>query len=142
MERFKLSPQRSRILFALMGILGAVFVVRLFYLQVVINNYYEAEANKEHTSKFTIPAKRGLIYARDGSNFAPLVLNEPEYTVYADPRYIKDDNKVADDLRKIAGGNVITNFEDGLQDKTRQYVVLAKGLNKSQVGLLNKDNLD
>lgn len=126
---------------ALMGILGAVFVARLFYLQVVKHDYYEAEAIKEHTSKFTIPAKRGLIYARDGSRYVPFVLNEPVYTVYADPRYVKDADKVANTLRRIAGGNVVDDFEKGLRDKNRQYVVIARNVNKSQADLIKKEKL-
>jgi cell division protein FtsI/penicillin-binding protein 2 len=143
MERLTHSASiRTRILLVLMGLLGAIFVARLFYLQVVQHDYYQLEANKEHTSKFTIPARRGLIYARDGkANYAPLVLNEPVYTVYADPRYVKDTDKTENSLRKIAGGNLVKDFEGGLKDKSKQYIVLARGLNKSQAGLLKKENL-
>jgi len=142
MERFKLTPHRSRILIALMVILGAVFVVRLFYLQVVMHGYYESEADKEHTSKFTIAAKRGLIYAHDGtSGYAPLVLNEPVYTVFADPRYVKNPDQVADAMRKIAGGNILNNFEDGLRDKTKEYVVLARNVSEDQANLIKQQKL-
>lgn len=126
-----------------MGLLGAIFVIRLFYLQVVMHAHYEAEAIKEHISKFTIPAKRGVIYAHDGpSNYAAMVLNEPVYTVYADPRYVKDFDKVANSLRRIAGGNLVDGFEDNLRNKSRQYVVLARSINKSQADLIKKENLD
>jgi cell division protein FtsI/penicillin-binding protein 2 len=125
-----------------MLVVGAIFVVRLFFLQIVQHGYYEAEALKEHVTKFTISAKRGEIYAKDGSTaIAPLVLNEPAYTVYADPRYIKDTEKTAEILRKIAGGNVLKDFEKGLGDKDRQYVVLARQLNKQQADLLKKETL-
>lgn len=125
-----------------MGLLGAVFVVRLFVLQVVMHDYYEAEANREHVSKFTIAAKRGQIYAHDGkNNYAALVLNEPTYLVFADPRFVQDHDKVASILRKIAGGNLVQNFEESLKDEKRQYVVLARGLNKSQADLLKKEKL-
>lgn len=123
-------------------IFWVIFIARLFYLQISQHSYYEAEALKEHVSKFTIRAERGLIYAHDGpSKYAALVLNEPVYTVYADPRYVEDSAKVADSLRRIAGGNTIDQFESGLQDKTRQYAVLARGLNKTQAELLKKEDL-
>src|SRR5688572_25596348 len=141
MERSKPTFHRSRLLIILMAVLGAVFVIRLFYLQVIQHSYYEAEALKEHVTKFSIASKRGLIYARDGSGYAAMVLNEPVFTVYADPRYVKDPSKVADVLRRIAGGNTVDRFEDGLKNNTLQYVVLARGLNKSQADLLKKEKL-
>ncbi|HSE61055.1 MAG TPA: penicillin-binding transpeptidase domain-containing protein, partial [Candidatus Saccharimonadales bacterium] len=143
MERLtRTNSSRTRFLIILMGMLGAIFVVRLFYLQIVQHDYYISEATKEHITKFTIPAKRGLIYARDGkSEFAPLVLNEPVFTAYADPRYVKDIEKVKTMLHRVAGGNLVSKFEDGLKDTSRQYVVLARNLNKQQAELLKKEKL-
>jgi cell division protein FtsI/penicillin-binding protein 2 len=133
---------RSRVLAWCMIVIGALFIARLFYLQVVAHGYYDAEALKEHTSKFTLPAKRGLIYARDGvSSVVPLVLNEPMYTIYADPRYVKDISKTADALRQIAGGTLVGDIEKSLADKNLQYVVLARQLNDDQANLLKKQSL-
>src|SRR5690349_16236791 len=94
--------RRTKALITLVFLLGAVIIVRLFYIQVVMHGYYENEALKEHIGKFVIQAKRGEIYAKDGSKTVPLVLNEPSYTVYADARYVKDIPKTADTLRRIA----------------------------------------
>src|SRR5882762_6982709 len=103
-----LQSSRSRILVWCMLLIGAVFIARLFYLQVIRADYYQAEALKEHTTKFTLPAQRGLIYAYDGNTgFVPLVLNEPAYTIYADPRYITDVAKTSTTLRSIAGGELV-----------------------------------
>jgi len=137
-----LRSHRSRILVWVMLGVGAIFVVRLFYVQILQHGYYEAEALKEHVTKFSIPAKRGLIYAKDGEkNVVPLVLNEPAYTVYADPRYVEDVDKTAGTLRRIAGGNVVDGFEKALKDKELQYTVLARQLNKQQADLLKKEQL-
>lgn len=134
--------RRGRMLMGLVFAVGAIFIVRLFYIQVIQHDFYENEATKEHTAKFTIPSSRGEIYARDGNDkIVPLVLNEPTYLVYADPQGVKDAAKIADSLRRIAGGNTIDKFEDGLNDKTKQYVVLAKKLNKQQADLLKAENL-
>ncbi len=137
-----LRQSRSRTLVLAMCAIGAIFVVRLFYLQVIQHGYYDNEAMKEHTSKFTLPAQRGEIYAKDGSdNITPLVLNEASYTVYADPRYVTDANKTADTLRRIAGGNVVDNFEGGLQNENLQYTVLARQISQQQADLLNAAQL-
>jgi cell division protein FtsI/penicillin-binding protein 2 len=126
-----------------MLIAGAIFTIRLFYLQVVQHSYYENEALKEHTSKFTLPAQRGQIYARDGSDgsVTPLVLNEASYTVYADPRYVTDESHTADVLRKIAGGNVVDNFESSLKNRDLQYTVLARKISQKQADLLTAEKL-
>lgn len=133
---------RTKLLIALVLGLGAVFIVRLFYLQVLQHDYYEKQAELEHTTKFTIPATRGLIYALDGADkYVPLVLNETVYTVYADPTYVKDENKVADVMRRVAGGNVVDHFEDGLRNKDSRYAVLARQVSKTQADLITKENL-
>lgn len=133
---------RSRTLVFVMCAIGAVFVMRLFYLQVIQHSYYEAEALKEHTTKFTLPAQRGEIFARDGANrVTPLVLNEASYTVYADPRYVTDEGKAADLLRRVAGGNVVSDFEKNLRNKELQYTVLAKQISQKQADLIAAEKL-
>lgn len=142
MDRPLTGINRTRLIFIGMAILGALFTVRLFYLQVVRHDYYEEQALLEHTTKFAIPANRGLIYAHDGADkFAPLVLNEPVFTVYADPFYVKDASKVADVMRRIAGGNVVPQFENRMQNKDLRYTVLARNVSKTQKDLIDKEDL-
>lgn len=137
-----LKSSRSRTLILVMGAIGAVFVVRLFYLQVLQHGYYDNEAMKEHTTKFTLPARRGQIYAKDGNDkITPLVMNEASYIVYADPRYVSDPDKATEVLRRIAGGNVVDNFEQGLRNKSLQYTVLARRISQQQADLLNNEKL-
>ena len=69
------------------------------------------------------------------------MLNEPSYTVYADPRYVADVGKTADTLRKIAGGNTVDGFQDLLGNKQSQYAVLAKQISQQQADLIKKENL-
>lgn len=133
---------RSRLLAIPLTLLGLVFVGRLFYLQILRHEFYVSEARSEHTSKFTIPAARGTIYAHDGpQNVVPLVLNEPAYTAYADSRYVKDVDKTMSVLRGIAGGTMVKDAEAGLRDKERVYVVLARMLSQKQATLLKEKAL-
>lgn len=133
--------KRSLALIFFMFAIGAIFIIRLYQLQITQHAYYEAEGFKEHLAKFTIPAKRGLIYARDGENIAPLVLNEPTFLAYADPRYVKNVDNVAATLRNVAGGNVVDNLESKLGNKQKQYVVVAKQLSEQQEKMLKDQNL-
>ena len=143
MEQPLQTNNRTRYLAGAIAVLGAIFIVRLFYVQVIQHSYYENQALLEHVTKFSIPANRGLIYAHDGGDkFAPLVLNEPVFTVYADPTYVKDAAKIADVMRRVAGGNVTNNFEKGLTNKELRYTVLARQISKTQADLIKKEDLD
>ena len=73
---------RPRILAILTLAVMAVFVVRLFYLQIIQHDHYVDQARKEQQKQWILPAKRGEIYAMDGTTPVPLVLNETVYTVF------------------------------------------------------------
>lgn len=132
---------RSRILLWVLLVIGAVFIVRLFSLQIIQHDYYVTAANNEQISEFTLPAQRGLIYARDGQSVVPLVMNEPVYLAYADPHEVTDKNAIISTIDQVAGGNVVKGYEQRLDSKTLRYVVLAKGLSKSQASMLKDKNL-
>ena len=128
---------RAKALLGLMAVAGVLFCARLFYLQVIRHDYYEQQAVAEHEKKFTIPAKRGTIYARDRDGITPLVLNEPVYLLYADPRYIKNPERAADRIATITGGNAAA-YKDLLSDDKKPYVVLEKKINKTQADAIKK----
>lgn len=132
---------RSRILVIWLLIIGAIFVVRLFWLQVVKHDHYVAKAKETQITQFTIPAKRGLIYAKDGNAIVPLVMNEPVYTVYADPSQVKDVDKVESLVRRVAGGEIREGFEEDLQNKESRYAILAKQVTKKQAEEIKKADL-
>jgi cell division protein FtsI/penicillin-binding protein 2 len=120
----------------------AIFVVRLFYLQVVKHDYYVGLAKQEQESRFVIPASRGEIYAKSGSTPVQLVMNETVYTVFADPATVKDKSKVIDTLRQIAGGNVRPDFDKLLDKKGSRYEVLANKLTKVQADKMKAVDLN
>lgn len=131
---------RSRVLLLGLLVIGGIFIVRLFWLQVIKHDYYVAEALKEQVTKFTLPAERGLIYARDGDKVVPLVLNEPVYEAYADPKEVKDAAKILEVMRRVAGGNLL-DISKQLDDSDRRYVVMAKNLSKRQAELIKREEL-
>lgn len=106
---------------------GAVLVAQLFYIQIIKHDYYNGQALAEHVKKFEVPAERGAIYVTDGYQRLPLVLNEKRYTVYADPKFIQDSAKAAEQLVGVIGGDR-QQIEDLLKTDSR-YVILAKKLN-------------
>ena len=127
-----LKGSRSRILATVILTIVAIFVVRLFYLQVIKHDYYIGLAKQEQESRFVIPASRGEIYAKSGNTPVQLVMNETVYTVFADPGTVNNKTKVVDTLRQVAGGNVRTDFDKLLDKKGSRYEVLANKLTKVQ----------
>lgn len=123
--------KRIRFWHVFLMIVLAIFLVRAFYVQIVRYEYYRASALSDQLKQYEIPAPRGIIRAQDGAGTVPIVLNQQLYTVYADPTYIKDHDKVAASLAEILGGKA-AEYEEGLRTKDRRYVILAKKVGKQQ----------
>jgi cell division protein FtsI/penicillin-binding protein 2 len=129
-EQRKDPIDRIAILRIVLIAIGAILIARLFYIQIIKHDYYQAQALAEHIKKFEISAPRGIIRLSDGSNSVPIVLNEQKYTVYADPKYITDTKETANKLVPLIGGKV-EEVQKKLESNTR-YVILAKKLTKDQ----------
>ncbi len=122
--------RRIRIWYAVLLFLCAVFVVRLFYLQVIRHDYYQKAALSDQLKQSQIPAERGTIVAHNGSQLAPLVLNETLYTLFADPKYVQDPWQAAHKVQDIIGGNA-ADYQKAMGVDTR-YAILAKKLTRDQ----------
>lgn len=132
---------RPRILAILTLLVMAVFIVRLFYLQIIQHDYYIAQAKKEQLKQLVIPAKRGEIYAMDGSSPVKVVLNETVYTVFADPRVVEQPQAVISLIHKVAGGNARSNLERLLAKKDSRYQVLASKVTRKQAEMMKNAHL-
>lgn len=130
-----LQGSRSRILAGIVLAIAAVFVLRLFYLQVIQHNHYVALAQEEQVKKERLPATRGEIYAFNGDAPVKLVMNETVYTVFVDPALIIESGEakeIAKAMKAIAGGNVRENFEDLLEVKESRYQIIAHRVTRAQ----------
>ncbi len=133
---------RSQILVAGLFLIMAVFVARLFYIQIVQHDYFLAQADEMQTTKATIKPARGQIFVRDANgNLAPLVLNRTVYTLFADPSTVEDVAAVKSIVQKIAGGQLISSSLTKLEDKELQYVVLARGVTWEQAKSIQEADL-
>ena len=130
---------RIRFWYAILLIVIAVFLVRLFYLQVIRHDYYESSALSSQLKEYEIPAKRGVIEVHSGDTIVPIVLNETKYTLFADPKYIKNIDQVAEELQKVIGGDT-SELKNKISTPDTRYVVLAKRLDKETSEKIN--NLD
>lgn len=132
---------RPRILAILTLAVMAVFVVRLFYLQIIQHDHYVDQARKEQQKQWILPAKRGEIYAMDGTTPVPLVLNETVYTVFADPKVIDEPQKVTDLIKRVAGGNARSNLDGLLAKKETRYQILATKVTRKQAEMMKEEGL-
>ncbi|MDB5186735.1 MAG: putative Peptidoglycan glycosyltransferase, partial [Candidatus Saccharibacteria bacterium] len=132
---------RPHILAILVLAIMAVFVVRLFYLQVVRHDFYVSAAREEQLRQLVIPAARGEIYAMDAGQPVKIVMNETVYTVFADPKIIKDPQPIIDVIQRVAGGNARANLNNLLAKKESRYQVLATKVSLKQAEMIKKENL-
>lgn len=117
--------QRLRIWYALIIVILAVFVVRLFYLQIIRHEHYKQAAQSDQTREYDVQPKRGTIYAELNGKAVPLVLNQRLYTVFADPSLVKDVAKTAADIAPLL--QLSTDQVQSLLDtKDTHYVILKK----------------
>lgn len=113
-------------------IIGALFVVRLFYIQVVQRDKYTKQANGARTLNQTIKAKRGEIFGRDArdgqQSLYPFSLNRDQMLLISDNRKIEDPDRVA----AIVATSTALSAEEAavlrqkLSDKKRAYQLLIK----------------
>jgi len=131
---------RVRLWFGLLALVSAIFLIRLFYLQVIKHEYYRQAALHSQLKQYEVPAERGTIVAHDGDTTTPIVLNEKLYTLFADPTFVKDPGKAALGIAPIIGVDA-NKLESQLKTRDTRYVVLAKKLSAAQKTRLDKLNL-
>ena len=88
----RLANRRIRLLLAFLALAFAIAFARAFWLQVVRAPRLERLAAQQHHETITTPAGRGTIYDRMG---APLAIGEEATTVYADPKQVRNAQRVA-----------------------------------------------
>jgi cell division protein FtsI (penicillin-binding protein 3) len=133
---------RSRALAALLIAIMFVFGVRLFQLQIIQHGYYTDIASQEQIRRLTIPAKRGVIYALDGTTPVPLVMNQTVYTVFVDPQTVTEPDKIVEVIKRVAGGNARSNLKDLIEKIDSRYQILATRVTRTQADKIKAENLN
>lgn len=122
---------RVRALHIVLLVICGVFVVRLFYLQVIRHDHYQQAALRGQLKQYEVPPERGEIIAHNGEETAALVLNEKRYVLYADPELVKDPEGSAAQIQKIIDGNQ-SDYESLMKTEDSRYQILAKKLTREQ----------
>ena len=116
-------------MYAAIFLVCGVFIFRLFQLQVLNHDFYIAQAQDSQLRRYEIPAERGVLYAYDGGERVPIVLNELRYNIVADPQIIDDKDETAfvvADVLGVSAESIRTQL-----DRETRYEILAKKQNKA-----------
>lgn len=115
--------------------LGALFVVRLFYIQIVQHEKYSLQASGTRDLTETIKPKRGEIFSRDARSgqqtLYPIALNRDQIMLVSDNRKIEDPRFVATVIGTVTSSTPeqIFELERKLAQSQRAYQVLIRDLN-------------
>lgn len=122
---------RARLWYVVIMLIFGIFLVRLFYLQIIRHEYYKQSADVGHLKEYEILPRRGAIKAHSGSGVVPIVLNQTLYTVYADPTLVKKHDQVAETLAATLQGDQAA-YAAKLKTKDTRYVILARKVTEEQ----------
>ncbi|HEY1085221.1 MAG TPA: penicillin-binding protein 2 [Candidatus Saccharimonadales bacterium] len=137
----KLPHSRIQLLVKLVFVVVAIFVARLFYMQIIEHEKYVSLAVKEQVKSLVIHAKRGEIYAMDGTTPVKMVLNEGVFTVFVDPVDVDQPNEIVKAIHSVAGGEAVEGIEELVRAKPSRYKIVAKNISNKQASILKSKNL-
>jgi stage V sporulation protein D (sporulation-specific penicillin-binding protein) len=108
-----------------------IFVVRLFFVQVIFNNHYIAKAESQRSHSSVIEGKRGDILDVNGNLLATTQLS---YLLFAEPYHIEDSVKLLDALKKVFNPSEesLNYFESQLNKKDLFWVSLIPNITPEQ----------
>lgn len=132
---------RTHLLAVATLVMMAVFVVRLFYLQVIQHDLYASLANQGQVRQLVLPAVRGEIFVMDDGKPIKLALNKTIYTVWADPHVAKDPAAIVRVVEKEAGDAAVDNMSALFENTESRYVVLAREVTSAQAKAIKAEKL-
>ncbi len=121
--------------------LMAIFVLRLFYLQVIEHDKYLALAKQEQEKRLVIPAQRGEVYLMDDGNPVKVVMNQTIYTMFVDPSMVDKPNEVLSAIREVVGGTTVKGYAERIGLKQTRYQVVARQVTHRQAELIRDRSL-
>lgn len=113
-----------------MLVFAAVIVVKLFVLQVIDHDFYQALASGQHEILRELVPERGTVYMHDykDETLVPIGTNQQLAFVYADPRQIKNPDETAEAVGELFGydENKIEALENRLDRPEDPYEPIAR----------------
>jgi cell division protein FtsI (penicillin-binding protein 3) len=135
--RPRLANRRIRLLLAVLTLVAVVTFGRAVWLQVVRAPALERLAAQQHHQTVTTPAGRGTIYDRMG---VQLAIGEQATTVYADPRQIRNAQKVALEAGRALNLDPNSIYPQ-LLDKKQSFVYVERKADPERASALQRRGL-
>lgn len=121
------------------GVILAIFVVRLFNLQVIQHDEYLQKAENNSTSTVTTAATRGIIYDRNGFILAE---NIPSYNITITPALLPEDEgtieEIYRELSKLVG--VPVSHGEINEESVRVFTPCDTDLGITQIVIIGSSN--
>jgi cell division protein FtsI/penicillin-binding protein 2 len=134
-----ISPNsRIKLLAILCIAVMAIFVLRLFYLQIIAHDTYVAKAKQEQEKRLVIPAERGEIYLMDDGKPYKVVMNQTVYTMFVDPSIVDKPAEVLSAIREVVGGNTVEGYAEQIDKKDTRYQVVARKVSHTQAEMIRE----
>jgi cell division protein FtsI/penicillin-binding protein 2 len=144
----KVNNWRINFILALVLIVGATIVSRLFFLQILERKLYGAQALGQQVAFNNIAGSRGQIFcvssqetkgSKESGEVKSLAINKDSWTISANPKDIPDKEAFADILSKnISQSSQLILSELNSQDS---YIVIQKGLSSAELSKIKALNL-
>ena len=142
-EEARSYQSRYKILYIFMGLTILIFILRLFWLQVIIGNELRAFSEKNRVKQNKITSPRGLILDRNGST---LVENLPGFEAILSPQYIEDKRglaKIIGPLVGISEDKVVEKIDRSLKvNGPFSTIRIKENLNREEVFRLKRLRID
>jgi cell division protein FtsI (penicillin-binding protein 3) len=133
----RLANRRIRLVLAVLA-LGLVFTfARAVWLQVIRAPALERMAARQHHEVVTTPASRGTIYDRMG---VQLAIGEQATTVYADPRQVRNPQRVAVEAGKKLGIDPNAIYTQLIKTK-KSFVYIERKADPRRAAALQREGL-
>ena len=131
-KKHELRPLRVRSVLLAVSLTACLALLcgRLFYVQVLQNEFWKKRAVSQQLADVEVPANRGQIYDASG---AVLALTREVYTVIMDPSNIKNDQTREMIVEEVSAKLEVDKdkLRTQVEDKESQYKVVKTKLNKS-----------
>lgn len=105
-------------LFIFICFLWTLIIFRAAYLQFLPHDKLNTLHERQFQTVVTLPARRGNVYDKDGKELA---MSAPSYSLYADPKIIKDRKKASQSLALIIKQNQ-KDIYNKIKDGSKRFV--------------------
>jgi cell division protein FtsI/penicillin-binding protein 2 len=134
--------KRYKVFYLAIFLMVAIFGARLVSVQLLHHDDYVRAANSVRVKQYELLAKRGEIFMKSGTDeVVPLVLNERTWTIFVDPSYVGNKDKVQAKLTEILGDQMIRSWDEVWADMSNMYVEVAKGVDYKTVSAVKEANM-